>query len=148
MAVDAADARVVGVAEIREPRRALAQRELERGHREQLRADAEDLQQVARRGVDRDDAVAETVGEERRFGLLAVADRGVMARRSSDGPQGVVQRRGPRRADRARSPATLTAMRQFTRSDNEIGRPCARLQPCRRVCVSVINFLCFRRRMG
>ena len=70
MAIDAADARVIGVAEIGEPRRALAQRELERRHREQLRADPENLQQVARGGVDRDDAVAEAVGEERRFGLV------------------------------------------------------------------------------
>ena len=76
MAIDAADARVVGVAEIRQARRALAQRELERGHREQLRPDAENLQQVARRGVDRDDAVAEAVGEERRFGLLGGRGQG------------------------------------------------------------------------
>ena len=66
-AVDAADPGVVGVAEVREPRRALAQRELERGHRGERRADAQDLEQLAGRTVGRDDAVTETVAEQRRF---------------------------------------------------------------------------------
>ena len=67
-AIDAADARVVGVAEVRQPRRALAQRELEGGHRDQCGPQAKNLQQLARRAVGGDDAVAETIGEERGFG--------------------------------------------------------------------------------
>ena len=70
MAIDAPDTRVVGVPEVREPGRALAQRELERRHGQQLRSQAEDLQQIAARSVDGDHAVAEAIGEERRLGAL------------------------------------------------------------------------------
>ena len=70
MTIDAPHTRVVGVPEIREPRGALAQRELERRHRQQLRAQAENLQQIAARAVHGHDAVAETIGEERRLGAL------------------------------------------------------------------------------
>ena len=66
-AIDAADAGVVGVAEVRQARGALAQRKLERGHRGQRRADAQNLQQLAGRAIGRDDAVAEAVGEQGRF---------------------------------------------------------------------------------
>ena len=61
VAVDAADARVIGVAEVRQARGAFAQRELERRDRQQLRAHAQDLQQVAGRGVHSDDAFTEAV---------------------------------------------------------------------------------------
>jgi hypothetical protein len=61
MPVDAADPRVIGMPEICQARRALAQRELERRDGQQLRADPEDLQQVAGRGIDGDDSVAEPV---------------------------------------------------------------------------------------
>ena len=70
-AVDAADARVVGVAEIREPRGALAQRELERRHGQQRRSQPENLQQLTRRAVGGDHAFADTVGEQRGFGVIA-----------------------------------------------------------------------------
>ena len=70
-AVDAAHARVVGVAEIRKARGALAQRELERRHGEQRRSQPENLQQLPSRAVGRDHALADTVGEERGFGVIA-----------------------------------------------------------------------------
>ena len=120
MAVDAPHARVVGVAEIREARRALAQRELERGHREQLRPHPENLQQVARRGVDRHDAVAETVGEERRFGLIGGRGHGCH-KRTSDG-QGCQCNRRTTNARTRKTPATRTASVQFTRYGQQIGR--------------------------
>ena len=66
-AIDAAHARVIGMAEVRQPRGALAQRELERRHRRQRRPDAKDLQQLAGRAVGRDDAVADAVAEQRRL---------------------------------------------------------------------------------
>ena len=70
MTIDAPDPRVVGVPEVRQPGGALAQRELERRHRQQLRSQAENLQQIAARSVHGHDAVAETIGEERRLGAL------------------------------------------------------------------------------
>ena len=69
--VDAADAGVVGVAEIREAGGAFAQRELERRHGEQRRPQPENLQQLARRAVGRDHALADAVGEQRGFGVIA-----------------------------------------------------------------------------
>jgi hypothetical protein len=68
--VDAAHARIVGVPEIREASRALTQRELERRYRQELRPHPEDLEQIACGRVDCDDAVAESVAEKRRFGLV------------------------------------------------------------------------------
>ncbi len=68
-AIDAAHARVVGVAEIREARGALAQRELERRHGSQRRAQAQDLQQLTGRGVGGDHAFADAVGKQRGFGI-------------------------------------------------------------------------------
>ena len=115
--------RVVGVAEIREARRALAQGELERRHREQLRAHPEDLQEIARRGVDRHDAIAEAVGEERGFGLLAVADRVSLVEILWSAVRCATA--GPRPCRHAKSPATRTAMRQFTRSDKKLAAVCA-----------------------
>ena len=70
-AVDAAHARVVGVAEIREARGALAQRELERRHGEQRRAQPENLQQLTRGAVGGHHAFADAVGEQRGFGVIA-----------------------------------------------------------------------------
>ena len=65
--VDPPDAGVVGVPEVGEPCGALAQRELECRQRGELRTDAQDLQQLPARVVDRDDPLAHAVREERRF---------------------------------------------------------------------------------
>ena len=70
IAIDAADARVVCVTEVGEARRAFAQRELERRNRQERGPQAEDLKQVAGRVVDRDDAIPQTIGEQRRFRTL------------------------------------------------------------------------------
>ena len=70
LTIDAAHARVIGVPEVGQARRALPQGELERRDREQLRPQAENLQQVPRGAVDRDHASTETVGEKRRLGTL------------------------------------------------------------------------------
>ena len=67
-AVDAPHARIVGVPEVGQPRRALAQRELERRHRGQCRSDAENLQQFARRAIGGDNALAKAIAEKRSFG--------------------------------------------------------------------------------
>jgi hypothetical protein len=77
--IDTPDTRVVGVAEVRQPGGAFPQRELERRHRQQLRADAKDLQQISGRSVYGDDAVAETIGKERRFELFSRRRRGHMS---------------------------------------------------------------------
>ena len=69
-AVDAPDAHVIGVAEIRQPRHALAQRELERRDRGQRRPQPQNLQQLAGGAVGRHDAFAEAVGEERGFRMI------------------------------------------------------------------------------
>ena len=141
MAIDAPDARVIGVPEIRETRRALAQRELEGRHRQQLRAHPQDLQQIARRGVDRHDAIAEAVGEERRFGLVGSRGHGCH-KGDLRWSRLAVQRpdhERPRSAD-ARNPH---GVRQFTRIGQKLAAVRTFLQPCRSVCVSVINFLCF-----
>ena len=66
-AIDAANPRIVRVAEVREPRCALAQREFERRHGGQARPDPQDLQQLAGRAVRRDNAVAKSITEQRRF---------------------------------------------------------------------------------
>ena len=70
-AVDAAHAGVVGVAEIRKARGALAQREFERRHREERGAEPEDLQQLARGAIGGHHAFADPVGEQRGFGMIA-----------------------------------------------------------------------------
>ncbi len=70
MTIHAPDTRVVGVPEVREPGRALAQRELEGRNGQQLRSQAENLQQIAAGSVDGNHAVAEAIGEERRLGAL------------------------------------------------------------------------------
>jgi hypothetical protein len=49
------------VTEVRETRGALAQRELERRDTQELRTDLQDLEEIAGRGVDGDDAIAQTV---------------------------------------------------------------------------------------
>ena len=67
-AIDAPHARVVGVTEVGQARRTLAQRELERRHRRQRGPDAENLQQFACRAIGGDDAFAEAIAEKRSFG--------------------------------------------------------------------------------
>ncbi len=67
-AVDASYASVVGVPEVRQARGAFAQRELERRHCGERRADAKNLQQFARCAVGDDDALAKAIAEERSFG--------------------------------------------------------------------------------
>ena len=69
-AVDAADARVVAVPEVRQPRDPLAQRELERRHRRQRRVDPQQLYVLAGRRVGGEDAVTDAVREDRRFGAI------------------------------------------------------------------------------
>ena len=75
-AIDATDARVVGMTEIRQPRGPLAQCELERRHGGQRRAQAKDLQQLTGRAVGRDDAFPETVGKERGFRAIVGREAG------------------------------------------------------------------------
>src|SRR5262245_13087263 len=67
-AIDAPDTRVVGVAEVGQPRGTLSQRKLERRHIRHRRAYAENLQQLASRAVGGDHTLAETVTKERGFG--------------------------------------------------------------------------------
>ena len=67
-AIDAPNPRVVGVAEVRQPRRPFAQRELERRHRRQRRPDAKNLQQLACGAIGCDDALAEAIAEQGCFG--------------------------------------------------------------------------------
>ena len=55
------DAHVAGVPEVCEPRGALAQRELEGGHRRQLGTQPQDLQQLAGRAIRRDHAFAQAI---------------------------------------------------------------------------------------
>ena len=120
VAVDAPDPRVVRVPEIREPRRALAQGELEGGHGQQLRTHPQDLQQIAGRGVDRDDAVAEAVGEERRFGLIGGRGHGCH-KQISDGSRVPVQPPDHGVADR-QTAATRTARASSRVSTEIVGR--------------------------
>ena len=66
--VDPPHAGVVGMAEVRQAGRALAQRELERWHRRERGTNAENLQQFAGRAVRGDDALAQAIAEEWSFG--------------------------------------------------------------------------------
>ena len=66
-AIDAADASVVCVPEVRETGGSLTERELKRRDGGQCRPQPQDLQQLACGTVSRDDACTETVGKKRRF---------------------------------------------------------------------------------
>src|SRR5687767_13333299 len=69
-AIDAPHARVVGMAEVHQPRRPFAQRELERRNGGQRRTQPQNLQQLAGRGVGGDRAIADAVGKERDVGAI------------------------------------------------------------------------------
>jgi hypothetical protein len=58
------------VAEVRETRRALAQRKLEGGNGRERRPDAQNLEQLTGCAVDRDNPFAEAIAKHRRFGPL------------------------------------------------------------------------------
>ncbi len=80
--IDATDARVVGVSEVGQSRRALAQCELEGWHGRQGGPNPEDLQELAGRAVCRDDTFAEPVAEERGFRPIVGRGTVVMRRRT------------------------------------------------------------------
>jgi hypothetical protein len=80
-AVDAPHASVVRMPEVRQSRAAFAQRELERRHGGERRADAKDLQQLAGRAVGRDNAITNTVAEQ--SGLGTIVGHGDLAHRSA-----------------------------------------------------------------
>jgi hypothetical protein len=65
--VDSANACVIGVAEVCEPRGPFAESELERRHRRQRRTDPKDLQQFAGGPVGSYNACTEAIGKQRRF---------------------------------------------------------------------------------
>jgi hypothetical protein len=76
-AIDPAHPGVIGVAEIRQPRRPLAQRKLERRHRRKRRVDFQDLEELAGRAIGRHDAVPDAVTEQWRLRAVSGHRSGV-----------------------------------------------------------------------